>query len=519
MAKMELIDSCLVRLQLTESKSDGSLTFSGEYAKCTPTQNGRLYRESLWKREFARLAQALSENRVYGHLDHPSSGKTELAQASHVVTSLVMENGLVIGTSKVLGTRAGQDLRALIEAGCTVGVSSRGYGSVVEDENGIKVVQDDFRLLTFDVVAEPADSTAFPKPQFEDKEEKMSKEVLKTEDSEPTAPTVHVTEEEVKARIAKAVEEARLVEREALKEQFAKNLTDQLEKLEGKVKEDVRRDFLADPEVAGAKEALEQIKSALSQFVIPEEANEVLRGKDLEIEELGKTLAEQDLQLKEYESKMEELATITKTLAYRLYVEETLAGDPDATLIRTMIGDVANYETHPELKDKIEAIQGELSKRRLAEEQERVQRKSAEERQRQERSAELLRFENAQHELELKVSKLTEALTLTMEANKELTLRGYIQERLERHPQAASLRPLVESAQSRTQVDTIIEQFREPRQDTEQREALRSKLRNRFGSAITSQPIEEERRVIQEDNSPYKELGVSLSELRSLAKM
>jgi hypothetical protein len=86
----------------------------------------------------------------------------KLQRVSHLITDLRLEDGIVIGELEVLGTQRGKDLRALIEGGVTVGVSSRGLGSVSEEKDGTMIVSDDFEFQTFDVVADPAITSAFP---------------------------------------------------------------------------------------------------------------------------------------------------------------------------------------------------------------------------------------------------------------------------------------------------------------------------------------------------------------------
>ena len=93
-----------------------------------------------------------------------SDGKTKLQRTSHLMTNMeIDENGVVTGEIEVLeGTPNGKTLKALIDEGVTVGVSSRGYGSVKMNEDGNDVVQDDYVLMTFDVVSDPANATSWP---------------------------------------------------------------------------------------------------------------------------------------------------------------------------------------------------------------------------------------------------------------------------------------------------------------------------------------------------------------------
>ena len=160
-----------IRLQMHESE-DGRLLATGEFGRCgESTANGRVYPRQLVEREIKRLSPKLSSRSLYGELDHPDDGKTLLKRVSHIITDLRIEaDGRVVGTLEVLeNTENGRQLKALVESGVALGVSSRGMGSV-KKVNGRSVVQEDFKLLTYDVVADPAVSTAQPSYQREEEE-------------------------------------------------------------------------------------------------------------------------------------------------------------------------------------------------------------------------------------------------------------------------------------------------------------------------------------------------------------
>jgi len=95
-----------------------------------------------------------------GELDHPESSIINLANVSHMVTKVWMEGANVMGKCKVLNTPSGQILRSLVESGVKIGISSRGMGSVTEQQ-GKTIVEDDFQLICFDIVSEPSTPNAF----------------------------------------------------------------------------------------------------------------------------------------------------------------------------------------------------------------------------------------------------------------------------------------------------------------------------------------------------------------------
>jgi len=141
--------------------ADGGMMMSGVMQMAeTQNANGRVYPMAILEREVTNYSKMCKENRALGELDHPDSSVVNLANASHMVTRIWMEGKVCKGTIKVLNTPAGKTLRALVESGCQLGISSRGMGSVSES-NGVTMVEDDFQLLCFDMVSDPSTPGAF----------------------------------------------------------------------------------------------------------------------------------------------------------------------------------------------------------------------------------------------------------------------------------------------------------------------------------------------------------------------
>tara|TARA_R110000824_G_scaffold160902_1_gene335873 strand:+ start:11 stop:625 length:615 start_codon:yes stop_codon:yes gene_type:complete len=122
--------------------------------------NGRVYPEAVLMREVKTYQKLVKEKRALGELDHPDDSVINLKNASHMVTNIWADGPKVMGTVKILGTPAGGILRALVESGCQLGISSRGLGSVTEGQQGT-MVEDDFQLICFDFVSEPSTPNAF----------------------------------------------------------------------------------------------------------------------------------------------------------------------------------------------------------------------------------------------------------------------------------------------------------------------------------------------------------------------
>lgn len=128
----------------------------------TPNRNNRIYR-SEWTRPVVEsyMENTVKTNRAYGELGHPDGPSINLDRVSHMIKDLRVEGKQVIGRAKIMETPMGNIVRNLIEEGASLGVSSRGMGSLVE-KNGIMEVQNDFHLATAgDIVADPSAPNAF----------------------------------------------------------------------------------------------------------------------------------------------------------------------------------------------------------------------------------------------------------------------------------------------------------------------------------------------------------------------
>lgn len=141
--------------------ADGGMILSGIMQMTeTLNGNGRRYQHATMVREIENYQKLVKERRALGELDHPDDSVITLANVSHSVTKIWMEGNNVMGKIKVLNTPSGKILQELVNGGVTVGVSSRGMGSVRE-ENGQTIVEDDFQLICFDMVSEPSTPGAF----------------------------------------------------------------------------------------------------------------------------------------------------------------------------------------------------------------------------------------------------------------------------------------------------------------------------------------------------------------------
>jgi hypothetical protein len=150
-------------LMLTEGKlsNRGNPMVEGILATAeVKNGNGRYYPRELWEREIDKYMESVKQNRALGELDHPESSVINLKNVSHNITDMWWDGDKVLGKIEILPTPSGNILKALIENNITVGVSSRGMGSL-EDRGGVLEVQDDFELLCWDFVSTPSNPGSY----------------------------------------------------------------------------------------------------------------------------------------------------------------------------------------------------------------------------------------------------------------------------------------------------------------------------------------------------------------------
>jgi hypothetical protein len=193
MKPLKLITEDVYNLTLNEEVDDSgikSLYISGLFsASDIKNANERIYSREILEREINKfIDEKVTTKTAIGHLNHPNSPEIDLEKAAILVESLEWKGDEVYGRAKILSTPAGMIARALIDDGVTIGISSRGLGSVNEDS----YVNEDYQLITYDLVSSPSQPGAWMKGIYE----------AKTFD-------VGVEEEAPKIDETKVVEEAR----------------------------------------------------------------------------------------------------------------------------------------------------------------------------------------------------------------------------------------------------------------------------------------------------------------------
>ena len=151
-------------------------------------RNGRMYPINTLAKEVNRYNESfVKKGRALGELGHPEGPTVNLDRVSHKITSLVQEGNNFKGKAQLLSTPMGKIAQNLIGEGVTLGVSSRGVGSLKEDLHGCKVVGEDFMLATAaDIVADPSAPDAFVSGIMEGKEWVWEGGILREELAEKT---------------------------------------------------------------------------------------------------------------------------------------------------------------------------------------------------------------------------------------------------------------------------------------------------------------------------------------------
>ena len=168
-------------------------------------RNGRMYPVATLSKEVNRYNEAfVNKGRALGELGHPDGPTVNLDRVSHKIVSLEQKGNNFMGKAQLLDTPMGKIAKSLIGEGVTLGVSSRGVGSLREDQ-GCKVVGEDFMLATAaDIVADPSAPDAFVQGVMEGKEWVWDGGILREQLAEKTEKRINTLVQQ------KALEEHKL---------------------------------------------------------------------------------------------------------------------------------------------------------------------------------------------------------------------------------------------------------------------------------------------------------------------
>lgn len=157
----------IAKLSLVESKNntDKHMRVKGKLQEAdVKNGNGRVYPLEILKKQVDEYIKGpVSSKTATGELDHPESSIINLNNVSHLITKVWWEGNDVMGELLLLNTPSGKIAQEIVSAGIPLGISSRGMGSVKQIGESVEV-QDDFELLTWDLVSVPSTPNAYMKP-------------------------------------------------------------------------------------------------------------------------------------------------------------------------------------------------------------------------------------------------------------------------------------------------------------------------------------------------------------------
>ena len=154
----------IVEEVLDEATGKKNLFIEGVFMQSNvKNRNGRLYPTDVLDKEVDRYnKEYVEKKRAFGELGHPQGPTINLERVSHLITDLKKDGDNYIGRAKVMDSPYGQIVKGLIGEGATLGVSSRGMGTLKPNKDGVNEVQKDFYLATAaDIVADPSAPDAF----------------------------------------------------------------------------------------------------------------------------------------------------------------------------------------------------------------------------------------------------------------------------------------------------------------------------------------------------------------------
>ena len=172
---MKLITEEIEKVKVITEEKNGkkSLFIEGIFLQADkPNRNKRMYEMRILEREVNRYNDSfITKGRALGELGHPDGPTVNLDRVSHKIVDLHREGSNFVGKAKILETPMGKIAASLLGEGVSLGVSSRGVGTLKPTNEGYSVVGEDFMLATAaDIVADPSAPDAFVQGIMEGKE-------------------------------------------------------------------------------------------------------------------------------------------------------------------------------------------------------------------------------------------------------------------------------------------------------------------------------------------------------------
>lgn len=444
----------LYQLHLSKSKN---IWLDPRFLKVEETKHlGNIYCLSVTHRNF------YIEQGGHSFWTGNSDGRTLYQRVSHILRDLsISDDGTVIGEMEIIPTLKGKDLIAIVEAGGAVGVSSRGTGTTHKREDGVDVVNDDYTMITYDVVADPAHTGAYPEVFFESTDVRNLGRVEMPKKDEK-APLKEDADMEAKKREEEAKRKEDEAKRKEAEDEAKKKMESDLLSIIGALRKEVEEDAAkgteTDPKYTEAKGRLEAVRKALGVA----ESNEDLAKEN---DDLKKKLAME-------EEKTKKFAAIAKAKAVESYISKAGEASGNVAVFKKLLGTkgISEADSADDVKKKVEdvlSIMTELGAGRQAKTEEvqgviaEIRKTVAEQTTRFEGDITALKKEN--EELRQKTEKYRMLAEKSMEAAREGWVEAKKRETVESkagtHPARYKIMKLTEQANLRTpsEIDAFVE--------------------------------------------------------------
>lgn len=454
-----------IPMTLVEDASrPGALIVRGEFARAgVPTANRRIYGRRLWESNFQKLAEQIRNRTLTGELNHPRDGVANMFNTAHLITGLTMTpEGVVIGEAQVLeDLPGGKVVAAIYRAGGKVGVSSRGFGSTRVRDDGNEDVLEDYQLVTFDFVADPADVSAYPEIVNEESlySQFFGPRAILGESSMPIDP---------KERL-KVANEVRA------------ELIEQLLAGTAGLPEDLR----------AALEKIQAKQKALFQATLAEGRKRIQEA----VTDRDKAMAD-----------LEAATKMARAAGFALYLERTLGQRPDRPIIESAIGAVDRFASAKDFRAAVdEAVRAQEAR---LEEEAAAQRQAAASESRQRAEIDALQQEN---------DRLRAIVERSLDLSGQLAVESYRADTLT-YPINESAKRAIQHRHpsTRDEVDAILESHRAPQRTPDAVERARARARNAVGNGISRAPLHEERSSAPKEDDFFG-LGSTWGELEALS--
>jgi hypothetical protein len=165
----------MVNLNESADLTVKTVKFRGKFQEADAiNKNKRLYPRNILESNVKRLGESIVSGGLCGELDHPADSIVHFREAAHKITKLWWDGNVLMGEGVMLNTPNGKILRSLINDGVRIGISSRGVGNGKVNEDGVLVIGESYKLITFDAVADPSTYAAFQEKVVAGKRESVA---------------------------------------------------------------------------------------------------------------------------------------------------------------------------------------------------------------------------------------------------------------------------------------------------------------------------------------------------------